>query len=91
MTKVSRALLVLIAAAAPVLTAACEPQDRATLHPSFGNAVQHNMAMHVVNPNPARVDVPPDYSGQRTAIALGRYNTDTVKEVEAISTRSEIE
>jgi hypothetical protein len=86
----TRTLLVLIAAAAPLLTAACEAQNRATLHPTFGNAVQHNMAMQVVNPNPARVDVPPDYSGQRTGVALHRYNTDTVKEVEAVSTRSEI-
>ncbi len=89
MTKASQAVLVLFAAAAPVLTAACEPQNRAALHPSFGNAVHHNMAMQVANPNPARVDVPPDFSGQRMAIATGRYNADATKEVEKINTRSQ--
>lgn len=89
MIKASPRLMILGAAAAiPLLAAACEPHD-APLHPSFGNSVRHNMAMHVVNPTPQRVDEAPEGSGARSAIATQRYRTDTTQELEAVSTRAQ--
>lgn len=76
-------------AAILALTAACEPQNRAALHPSFGNAVSHNMAMQVVNPTPDRVDLPPEHGGARAAIATHRYNTATTTPLETVSTRAQ--
>jgi hypothetical protein len=45
--KPTRILGVITAVAA--LTA-CETETRHTLSPDFGNAVRHNMAVHIINP-----------------------------------------
>lgn len=78
-----------LAMALAAATTACEPQNRASLHPSFGNAVSHNMAMQVVNPTPERVTLPPEHGGARSAIATHRYNTATTTPLETVNTRSQ--
>ncbi|MDH3661115.1 MAG: hypothetical protein OEU92_14005 [Alphaproteobacteria bacterium] len=46
--------------------------------PRFGAAVQHNMALHIINPEPDDLTLPPT-DGYRQGGAIGRYKTDTVE------------
>lgn len=86
-----RTTILLVASTLAVLGACAAPQDRPVLHPTFGEAVQHNIAAHVIDPAPAHADLPPLYSGRRMARAVERYHTDQVKDVEKISTRESAE
>jgi hypothetical protein len=44
----------------------------APLSPSFGNAVQHNMALHIINPEGSRVAEIPAHDGLRVVRAQDR-------------------
>jgi hypothetical protein len=46
--------------------------------PGFGAAVRHNMALHIINPEPDDLSLPPA-DGYRQGGAIGRYKTDTVE------------
>ncbi len=48
-----------------------------TFDEAFGDAVEQNKAVHIVNPEPAAVDVP-DLEGARAALALRRYKRGQV-------------
>ncbi len=48
-----------------------------TFDEAFGNAVEQNKAAHIVNPEPAAVDVP-DLEGARAALAVQRYKRGQV-------------
>ena len=48
-----------------------------TFDEAFGDAVEQNKAAHIVNPEPAAVDVP-DLEGARAALALRRYKRGQV-------------
>jgi hypothetical protein len=77
-------IIVLVAAAA---LAACEQAPRYTLDPSFGNAVQHNMAQHIINPDPPgaeNYDLP--YYGSRVQRAMDKYERGEVKAPVAVET-----
>ena len=72
--KRSRQLTVL---AAGLLLAAC--QHNVPLGSGFGNAVHHNSALHIADPNPPRAaDVVLEMEGKRAALAIGRYETGNV-------------
>ena len=43
--------------------------------PTFGESVRHNMALQIVNPEPADLESPPS-NGARQALMLKRYETD---------------
>ena len=78
-----------VISAATVLTvallSAC--QDPNALHPSFGNAVRHNMAMHIINPEPLPSDTPVSgVMGTRVKGGIDRYERGEVIEAEAIDT-----
>ncbi len=62
----------------PVALAACEP-PRATLSPSFGNAVRHNIAIQTINPNPNETMISPDMDGERAAEVMDRYKQGLIK------------
>lgn len=63
---------------------ACETEPRQTLHPSFGNAVRHNMAVHIINPEAGRGETTaPDHSGLRNAGSMDRYHRNDVLVPEA--------
>jgi type IV pilus biogenesis protein CpaD/CtpE len=62
----------------PVALAACEP-PRATLSPSFGNAVRHNIAVQTINPNPNETMIAPDLNGERAAEVMDRYKQGQIK------------
>lgn len=79
--------LKLIAALGSVaVIAACTPQE--TLHPSFGNAVQHNMAVQIINPSPtySSPQQVPGLDGPRAAGAQERYDTGEVIKPERLRT-----
>jgi hypothetical protein len=58
--------------------AACAPADRPS--PGFGDAVRHNIAAQVVNPDANLADLPPpEMEGERTRGAFERYQADKVK------------
>ena len=57
--------------------------------PGFGNAMQHNWAVLVVNPEGAPVGIPPVMDGHRAASAIDRYEKGTVyKPKEVLTTES---
>jgi hypothetical protein len=61
-----------------VVLSACQQIDPAGAD-TFGNAVAHNMELQVVNPEPTHAAGPPELSGSRAALAIGRYETDQVE------------
>ena len=54
--------------------------------PGFGNAMQHDWAVMVVNPEGEKVGIPPVMDGHRAASAIDRYEKGTVFKPEAIET-----
>ncbi len=54
--------------------------------PGFGNAMQHDWAVQVVNPEGEKVGVPPVMDGHRAASAIDRYEKGKVFKPEAIET-----
>ena len=70
-----------LALVAPAI-AACDNQEnyehQPALGPGFGNAVQNNMAVQIINPNPPPRAEAADYDGRRAADAVERYRTDQV-------------
>lgn len=63
--------------------AACENRNAQPLNPSHGNAVNHNVSLHVINPEPYTGTEPPEMDGVRAAENYKNYKTATteVKEV----------
>jgi type IV pilus biogenesis protein CpaD/CtpE len=54
------------------LTACADTQG--PLNPGFGDAYQHNMAVQVIDPNPANAGSgAPDLEGERARVAIDRY------------------
>jgi hypothetical protein len=78
--KPSLRSLVITAGSALVVAACDSPPYMGAFDPSFGEAVQHNIAVQTVNPQPENATEPPDFNGPRTAIAMGRYQADKVKQ-----------
>jgi hypothetical protein len=70
------------------LMAACTPQE--DLHPTFGNAVHHNMSVHIINPAPSygAAQQVPELDGPRAAGAQQRYNDGEVIPPERLRTSS---
>ena len=54
--------------------------------PGFGNAMQHNAAVQIVNPEGEKVGVPPVMDGHRAASAIDRYEKGQVFKPEAVTT-----
>ena len=75
--------LLLIASLAPIALAACENpmEPKHTLSPAFGDAVRHNMAVQILNPEGNPDLMPSDMNGQRAAEAIDRYETGKTKTV----------
>ncbi len=57
----------------PILAGCSNP----TFDEAFGNAIEQNKAAHIVNPEPAAVDVP-ELEGARAALAIQRYKRGQV-------------
>ncbi|MBV9527436.1 hypothetical protein [Sphingomonas sp.] len=55
--------------------------------PGLGEAVKYNAAAQIINPDPVypAAGAQPGDSGVKAAAALKRYRTDTVKQLETIS------
>lgn len=61
------------------------PQNQ--LGPDFGNSVQHNAAVQIIDPAPdLEGRETPDMGGVRAEGAINRYNTGTVIQPEQIKT-----
>ncbi len=54
--------------------------------PGFGNSMQHNAAVQIVNPEGEKVGVPPVMDGHRAASAIDRYEKGQVFKPEAVTT-----
>ncbi len=60
--------------AAGLLLAACH--HNVPLGPGYGNAVHHNHALQIADPNPpSATDVVLEMEGKRAGLAIGRYET----------------
>jgi len=82
MNKILKTLFVVVLV--PIALAACEnPPDkpRTTLSPSFGDAVRHNMAVQIINPEGSQDFTPPPMDGARAASAVERYRTGQTEKV----------
>ena len=68
------------------LIAACTPQEN--LHPSFGNAVHHNMSVHIINPAPSydTAQQVPTLDGPRAVGAQTRYDEGKIIQPERLRT-----
>ena len=80
--------LLLIASLAPIALAACENpmEPKYTLSPAFGDAVRHNMAVQILNPEGNPDLTPPAMNGQRAAEVIEQYETSKTKPVVQQST-----
>ena len=68
--------------------AACD-QHLKPLGRDYGNAVNHNLSVHVIDPAPnLEGKEVPDMEGTRAAGAMERYDTGTVIQPETIDTTS---
>ena len=54
--------------------------------PGFGNAMQHNWAVQVVNPEGEKAGIPPVMDGHRAASAIDRYEKGKVFKPAAVTT-----
>jgi type IV pilus biogenesis protein CpaD/CtpE len=73
-------------AVAAALLGACGPtsQTKGPLHESLGDAVRHNIAAQVVDPEPEVANKgEPEMDGRRGALAIERYQTGTEKDTAA--------
>jgi type IV pilus biogenesis protein CpaD/CtpE len=75
--------LAAIAALAPLMLAGCEnpAKPRPTLRADFGDAVRHNMAVQILNPEGNPDFTPPPMDGARANDAVERYRAGVTKEV----------
>ncbi|MBW7850748.1 MAG: hypothetical protein H3C38_09655 [Rhodospirillales bacterium] len=80
-----RKLLLLILATLSPALAAC--QGSVISEPGFGDAVNHNVAMQVINPDPHPGQEPaPEASGRRAADAMERYQSGKVIQPKPLNT-----
>lgn len=76
-----------VLAVALPLVAACGTPAYEPLSPDFGNAVHHNMAQHIINPDPpVLADGTPSGNGARAAMAFNRYEAGRVAKPQAMAT-----
>jgi hypothetical protein len=54
--------------------------------PTLGNAVKHDMAVHIINPDPHWGTAPPPLDGQRAVLIMRHYEGQAVVQPEAVST-----
>ena len=74
-------IFVLLPGALLMLTA-CE-SNKGPISPAFGNAVRHNMSVHIVNPRtPTPYAEAPGMSGVRSAGVIKRYFEGETKQIE---------
>jgi type IV pilus biogenesis protein CpaD/CtpE len=80
--------LLVLATLAPIALAACEnpTKPKYTLSPSFGDAVNHNMAVQILNPDGNPDLTPPPMDGARAAEAVERYRAGKTRDVVRIKT-----
>ena len=72
-----------------LVVAACKHTQ--PLSPSFGDAVNHNMSMQIINPAPdLEGREVPAMEGTRAAGAIERYDTGTVITPEVIDTTDDL-
>ena len=63
-----------------LLVTGCDT-NKAPLGPGFGNAVQHNMFVHIVKPRvPDPAAAPPDLEGPRSLRSIDRYHRGETEE-----------
>ncbi|MGH6948450.1 MAG: hypothetical protein ACREDZ_14050 [Kiloniellales bacterium] len=81
-----KALTIFALLGAGAIGGACEPQQ--DLHADFGNAVEHNMAIHIIDPTPSYSGPQqiPTLDGPRAAGAQDRYDTGDVIAPERLRT-----
>lgn len=74
---------IIVASVASLTLPGCAEIDKPkqTLSPSFGNAVRHNMAVQIINPDGHPDLSPSALDGSRAADAVKRYREGKTEEV----------
>ena len=72
--------------AASALIAGCS-SNKGAIHSDFGNAVESNMAVHIINPRVGGATTPaPEMSGRRGGVAVEKYMEGKVEKLNTEST-----
>jgi hypothetical protein len=90
MIKLTRSIGLTVVLGGAVMVAGCESQygfytppitvHLESLHPSFGNAIEQNKAVMIINPEPNTTPMPPS-DGGRHLRAIKKYETDSLPSV----------
>jgi len=80
-----KTIIIIVSAASLLGLAACGTSK--PLATDFGNAVQQNMAVQIIDPDNSTQ--PPLHDGAHTANAVDRYRKGTVEELEDVTTGSQ--
>ncbi len=71
--------------------AACSPESTTQPPETLGEAVRHNMAVHVLPlPPSSAMGTPADIPGRRADVLMERYMTGTVKQPGSMGTSSDL-
>jgi hypothetical protein len=95
MIKLTRSIGLTVVLGAAVMVAGCESQygfytppitvHLEPIHPSFGNAIEQNKAVMIINPEPNTTPMPPS-DGIRHLRAIENYENDSVAAPESPGT-----
>ncbi len=72
-------VLVFLPIVLTIAVSACENRNAPPLGRDFGNAINHNMSQHIINPDPVYAGYgAPALDGERAKGAFERYKTGSV-------------
>ncbi len=63
-----------------------ETRETTATSRNFGDAVLSSLSNQIVDPTPVDTDTPPVFDGDRSALSIQRYKTNTVRRPAAIGT-----
>ena len=66
------------------------PIDAGAGSETFGDVVHRNVAAQVIDPDPVHPAGPPEFDGNRAALAIGRYQVDEVKQPRDFQTTTSV-
>ncbi|HJS31911.1 MAG TPA: hypothetical protein VJ924_07955 [Alphaproteobacteria bacterium] len=84
-TTASIALLGLVACG-QVQQEIVETRETTATSRNFGDAVLSSISNQIVDPTPVSTETPPEFDGDRSALAIQRYKTNTVRRPATVTT-----
>lgn len=63
-----------------------ESRETTATSRNFGDAVLSSISNQIVDPTPVSTETPPEFDGDRSALAIQRYKTNTVRRPAVVGT-----